>query len=116
MVSRIRFRSFKGTRLNRQSIAIFTLVVTGSLAVATRLSWSYVLLFLVSAYLTVGLAESLALVTRSTIEARRVRRRGLHEVALADTESDPGTDLEDALDELALAPVAAVQSPPDARS
>jgi CDP-diacylglycerol--serine O-phosphatidyltransferase len=114
MVSRIRFRSFKGTRINRQSIAVLTLVVSGSLAIAARLSWSYVLLFLVSAYLTLGLAESLALVTRSTLEARRVRRHAAR-MPLADTDSDPGAeDLETALDELALAPVA-VQSSSEAR-
>jgi CDP-diacylglycerol--serine O-phosphatidyltransferase len=116
MVSRIRFRSFKGTRLNRQSVAVLTLVLTGSVAVAAKLSWSFVLLFLVSAYLTLGLFESLALVTRATLEARRARRHGTAPVALAlvDTESDPGAaDLESALEEMALAPATVRHGQPD---
>jgi CDP-diacylglycerol--serine O-phosphatidyltransferase len=101
MVSKIRFRSFKGTRLNRQSIAVGILVVTGSLAIAAKLSWSHVLLFLASAYLTLGLAEglvSVVAVTRKGLHARRLRRQSaalpLAEIADEDAQ----------IAELALAP------------
>jgi CDP-diacylglycerol--serine O-phosphatidyltransferase len=58
MVSRVRFRSFKGLRLNLKTVAILILVIGACGAIVKAgLQKAFIFLFLVLAYVVLGLAE-----------------------------------------------------------
>jgi CDP-diacylglycerol--serine O-phosphatidyltransferase len=59
MVSTIRFRSFKDLRLNTRSIALVLFAVGSSVAVSLRFKPAFVLIWLLSFYVGIGLFETL---------------------------------------------------------
>jgi CDP-diacylglycerol--serine O-phosphatidyltransferase len=59
MVSTIRFRSFKDLRLNARSIALVLFAVGSSAAVSLRFKPAFVLIWLLSFYVAIGLFETL---------------------------------------------------------
>jgi CDP-diacylglycerol---serine O-phosphatidyltransferase len=71
MVSSVRYRTFKDVRISRKSALIFMLVVASGLAIAIQLRPAYVLVAYSSAYLAMGLIESVFQV-RSRLAARKV--------------------------------------------
>ena len=71
MISRVRFRSFKDVRVTRKSLAVFFLVVVGSIIITMKLHASFIFLTLMSCYLALGLTEEVILYAA---EQRRKRR------------------------------------------
>jgi CDP-diacylglycerol---serine O-phosphatidyltransferase len=71
MISRVRFRSFKDVRITRKSLAVFFLVVVGSIIITMKLHASFIFLTLMSCYLALGLTEEIILYAA---EQRRKRR------------------------------------------
>lgn len=73
MVSTVKFRSFKDLRLSWRSIAFVTIAVVGTVAVALRFHISFALVWLLTAYVAIGLAEALFRMSRRRLERRRGR-------------------------------------------
>jgi len=71
MISRVRFRSFKDVRVTRKSLAVFFLLVVGSIIITMKLHASFIFLTLMSCYLALGLTEEVILYAA---EQRRKRR------------------------------------------
>lgn len=71
MISRVRFRSFKGLRLTRQTAGAIFLVGLVSVIIVARLRASFVFIFLISCYLALGLTEEMY---RYAADKRRKRR------------------------------------------
>lgn len=71
MVSRVHFRSFKDLRLTRKSLAVIFLIILGAIITTLKLHAYFIFLFLMSAYLTLGLTEEIVLYVA---EQRRKRR------------------------------------------
>jgi CDP-diacylglycerol--serine O-phosphatidyltransferase len=71
MISRVRFRSFKDVRVTRKSLAVFFLMVVGSIIITMKLHASFIFLTLMSCYLALGLTEEVILYAAE----RRRRRR-----------------------------------------
>ncbi len=57
MVSNIRFRTFKATRMTRRAFAIILLVFAGTIVVAVQVRPSFAIVTLMASYLAFGLAE-----------------------------------------------------------
>ena len=70
MVSTIRFRSFKDLRLNARSAALVLFAVASSAIVSLQTKPAFVLVWLLSFYVTIGLVETLV-----TFPRRRRERR-----------------------------------------
>jgi CDP-diacylglycerol---serine O-phosphatidyltransferase len=68
MISRVRFRSFKDLTLNRKSVSVFSLVVIAAVAIALKLRASFIFVFLISAYILLGLAEEVIFYRRRHTE------------------------------------------------
>ena len=60
MVSNIRFRTFKATRMTRRAFAIILLVFASTVLVAVRVRPSFAIVTLMASYLAFGLAEEIA--------------------------------------------------------
>jgi CDP-diacylglycerol---serine O-phosphatidyltransferase len=72
MVSRVRFRSFKELRLNIKTISVIVLVVGACAAIILAgLQKAIIFLFLVLAYVVLGLAEEVIFFRRRRAEERR---------------------------------------------
>lgn len=71
MVSRVRFRSFKDLRITRRSLAVIFLLIVSSIVITMKLRASFIFVFLMSAYLALGLTEE---VIHYAAEQRRKRR------------------------------------------
>ena len=71
MISRVRFRSFKDLRVTKKSLGVIFLLALVCVLILTKLRASFIFIFLISAYLTLGLTEE---VVRSLAERRRARR------------------------------------------
>lgn len=67
MVSTIKFRSFKDLKLNRRTVLLFAFVLATSAGLALRFHVSFALVWLLTAYVALGLGETLF----------RLSRRGL---------------------------------------
>lgn len=74
MVSRVRFRSFKDLRLTRKSLAIIFLLIAVSAIISMKLRASFIMLFLASLYIALGLTEEIVLYARSARQKRREAR------------------------------------------
>ncbi|MCC6748045.1 MAG: CDP-diacylglycerol--serine O-phosphatidyltransferase [Deltaproteobacteria bacterium] len=71
MVSRVRFRTFKHLRLTKKTLGVIFFLITGSIVITTKLRASFVFVFLISAYLALGLTEE---IYRYAADRRRKRR------------------------------------------
>lgn len=71
MISRVRFRSFKGLRLSKKTIGATFLVGLVCLIIIAKIRASFVFIFLISCYVGLGLTEE---VYRYAAEKRRKRR------------------------------------------
>jgi CDP-diacylglycerol---serine O-phosphatidyltransferase len=72
MVSRIKFRSFKDLRLNRRTVELAILIVACWVLVALNgVDKALIFLVLVSAYILLGLAETLLIMRRQYRDKRR---------------------------------------------
>ena len=80
MVSTIRFRSFKDLKLNARSAALVFFVVASSAVVSLQTKPAFVLLWLLTCYVAIGLAESIVSIPK------RKRERA---AALAGRQSPP---------------------------
>lgn len=71
MVSRVRFRSFKDLRANKRTLGVVLLLVGAGVAIARAgLEKSFIFLFLVVAYIALGLAEEVIFFRSRRAEAR----------------------------------------------
>jgi len=73
MVSTIRFRSFKDLKLNARSVALVFFAVGSSAVVSLRYKPEFVLIWLLSFYVAIGLVEALFSLTRRRREQRTER-------------------------------------------
>ena len=69
MVSTVRFRSFKDLRLNARSVALVFFAVGSSAIVSLQTKPAFVLVWLLSFYVVLGLAEALVSIPRRRREA-----------------------------------------------
>lgn len=87
MVSTVRFRTFKSTKMSPRVLGVIMLVVTTTVVVAVQVRPSFAIVALMGGYLAAGLAEDVS---------RRVRRMLVSGDALADDDDEEGEDeLED---------------------
>ncbi len=70
MVSTVRYRTFKDLRLSKRSLVVFMFVIAGGVVIGTQFHPAWVLVALFSAYLVLGLLESLVLLRRYVVEKR----------------------------------------------
>jgi CDP-diacylglycerol--serine O-phosphatidyltransferase len=75
MVSTIQFRSFKDLRLNARTLALVAFAVGSSAVVSLQTRPAFVLVWLLSCYVVIGLAESVLTLSRRA--ARRHARQSL---------------------------------------
>ncbi len=90
MVSRIKFRSFKDLRLTKKTVQL-ALLIAGSWVVvaANGVDKSLVFLILITAYIVLGVAETMLLMKRRFVEQRQERRAQSRAAA-----ADPARDEE----------------------
>jgi CDP-diacylglycerol---serine O-phosphatidyltransferase len=75
MVSRVRFRSFKDLRLNRRTVELALLIAGCWVVVAMNgVDKSLIFLVLITAYIVLGIAETVLLMRRNFIEHRQEKR------------------------------------------
>jgi CDP-diacylglycerol---serine O-phosphatidyltransferase len=103
MVSTFRYRTFKDLRLSPKSATVFIFILGGGLLIATQLHPAYVLVAYFSAYLTLGLIESMFLL-RNHLAARKVAAApgaplvaGEEDDDDDDDDDEPGVNQEDYL-------------------
>ncbi len=76
MVSRIKFRSFKDLRLNRRTVEMAILIVVCWVLVALNgVDKALIFLVLITAYILLGLAETLLIMRRQFMEKRREKNQ-----------------------------------------
>lgn len=75
MVSTIKFRSFKDVRLNARTVAFVAFVVLTSAAISVYATPAFVLVYLLGAYITIGVVETLLGMPKAIAAARRARTR-----------------------------------------
>jgi CDP-diacylglycerol--serine O-phosphatidyltransferase len=73
MVSRVRFRSFKDLTINRRSVAVIFLLLVASITIYLELRASFIFVFLMASYLTLGLMEELIFFRRRRREDRATK-------------------------------------------
>jgi CDP-diacylglycerol--serine O-phosphatidyltransferase len=87
MVSRIRFRSFKDIPINRKTVGLFLLAAGCWLAVVMNgVDKAFIFLLLITAYIVLGLTETVIFMKRHYVDRRRVKRQ-------ADAASRPATTI-----------------------
>ena len=69
MVSNVRFRTFKATKLDKKAIFILVSIGIISLLIATQISASFAIVILMGAYLGLGVAEAVVGLLRRSDEA-----------------------------------------------
>jgi len=78
MVSRIRFRSFKDLSFNRKTIGLFLLAGGCAVAVVVNgVDKAFIFLLLITAYIVLGLTETIIFLKRNLVE-RHLARRAAH--------------------------------------
>ena len=74
MVSRIRFRSFKDVRLTRKTVGLLLLIAGVWVAVVMNgVHNSFIFLLLITAYVVLGVTETVILMKREFVERRQLR-------------------------------------------
>jgi CDP-diacylglycerol--serine O-phosphatidyltransferase len=92
MVSRIRFRSFKDLRFNRKTVGLFLLAVGCWLAVVMNgVDKAFIFLLLITAYIVLGLTETVIFMKRHFVD-KRLQRQAANAAATVVT-SPPDADL-----------------------
>jgi len=71
MISRVRFRSFKDLRPTRKTLAVLFLIAVSSIIITMKLRASFIFIFLMSAYLALGLTEEIFLYASQQRRRRR---------------------------------------------
>jgi CDP-diacylglycerol---serine O-phosphatidyltransferase len=75
MVSRIRFRSFKDIRFNRKTLGLLLLAVGCAIAVVVNgVDKAFIFLLLITAYIVLGLTETIIFMKRGYVERQQQRR------------------------------------------
>ena len=75
MVSRIRFRSFKDLSFNRKTIGLFLLAAGCAVAVVVNgVDKAFIFLLLITAYIVLGLTETIIFLKRSYVDRHLERR------------------------------------------
>ena len=75
MVSRIRFRSFKDLSFNRRTMGVFLLAAGCAVAVIVNgVDKAFIFLLLITAYIVLGLTETVIFIKRSLVERHLARR------------------------------------------
>ena len=75
MVSRVRFRSFKDIRFNRKTLGLLLLAVGCAVAVVVNgVDKASIFLLLITAYIVLGLTETIIFMKRSYVERHQQRR------------------------------------------
>jgi CDP-diacylglycerol---serine O-phosphatidyltransferase len=88
MVSTVRFRSFKDLRLSWRSMAFVSVAVIGTVAISLRFHISFALVWLLTTYVTIGVAESLFSLSRTVLRRRTLDAQdGDEDVIVADERS-----------------------------
>lgn len=87
MVSTVKFRSFKDVRLSWRTFLFIALALGSSTVIAVRFHVSFALVWLLSSYIAIGLAESILRLSR-----RAVRRRAVVPVVVQPTDDEPGPE------------------------
>ncbi|MFY1824651.1 CDP-diacylglycerol--serine O-phosphatidyltransferase [Myxococcus fulvus] len=87
MVSTVRYRTFKDTRPNRKSAAVFMLMVAAGVAIATQYHPAWLLVACCGAYLALGLVESVVQV-RTRLAARKLAAGSAAVAGVIDDEDD----------------------------
>ncbi|MCP3058164.1 CDP-diacylglycerol--serine O-phosphatidyltransferase [Myxococcus sp. K38C18041901] len=87
MVSTVRYRTFKDTRPNRKSAAVFMLMVAAGVAIATQYHPAWLLVACCGAYLALGLVES-AVQVRTHLAARKLSAGSAVVAGVIDDEED----------------------------
>ncbi|WP_426732955.1 CDP-diacylglycerol--serine O-phosphatidyltransferase [Myxococcus faecalis] len=87
MVSTVRYRTFKDTRPNRKSAAVFMLMVAAGVAIATQYHPAWLLVACCGAYLALGLVES-AVQVRTHLAARKLAAGSAAVAGVIDDEDD----------------------------
>jgi CDP-diacylglycerol--serine O-phosphatidyltransferase len=88
MISRVRFRSFKDLTLNKRSVAVIVLIVALAVLTFVRINGPAVLIFLLSLFVILGLAEEV-------VFYRRRRREEMAEKAAGEPDDDESEVLEE---------------------
>jgi CDP-diacylglycerol--serine O-phosphatidyltransferase len=89
MVSRVRFRSFKDLRLTKKTVQLALLIVGCWVVVRMNgVDNSFVFLALITAYIVLGLAETMVLMKRRFVEQRQERIAQSQAAAAADAPRD----------------------------
>ena len=89
MISRVRFRSFKDLTLNKRSVAVIVLLVAIAIVTFVRINGPAVLIFLLSLFVVLGLAEEIVFYRRRRREEQAETKAGV-----------PDDDERDVLEEL----------------
>jgi len=108
MVSRIRFRSFKDLSFNRKTVGLFLLAAGCAIAVIVNgVDKAFIFLLLITAYIVLGLTETVIFLKRSLVERHLARRAASPtpmaanaDVAIAPVEEDAPPPDEEVLREL----------------
>ena len=83
MVSRIRFRSFKDIRFNRKTLGLLLLAAGVGLAIVRNgVDKAFIFLLLITAYIELGLTETIIFMKRHYVD-RHLQRRAASAVAIA---------------------------------
>jgi CDP-diacylglycerol--serine O-phosphatidyltransferase len=84
MVSRIRFRSFKDLSFNRKTVGLFLLAAGCAVAVIVNgVDKAFIFLLLITAYIVLGLTETIIFIKRSLVERHLARRAASAEPMVA---------------------------------
>jgi CDP-diacylglycerol--serine O-phosphatidyltransferase len=95
MVSRIRFRSFKDVRFTRQTLGLLLLAVGCLVAVVMNgVEKAFIFLLLISAYIVLGLTETVIFMKRRFVENRQQRLARNQAPVPSPAEEEPPADEE----------------------
>lgn len=89
MVSRIRFRSFKDIAFNRKTLGLLLLAVGCAVAVVVNgVDKAFIFLLLITAYIVLGLTETVIFMKRNYVERHR-QKRAMSAASAAPTSTPP---------------------------
>jgi CDP-diacylglycerol--serine O-phosphatidyltransferase len=92
MVSRIRFRSFKDIAFNRKTLGLLLLAAGCAVVVVVNgVDKAFIFLLLITAYIVLGLTETVIFIKRSYVE-RHLQRRADRAASAASTSAPPATE------------------------
>lgn len=107
MVSRIRFRSFKDVRLTKKTVGLLLLVAGCWVVVAMKgVDKAFIFLVLITAYIILGVTETVILMKRHFVEQRQLRHAKSQAAAAGAPAGDAAPDEEEVLRELGAFDVA----------